>query len=361
MNVRSPMISRAIAIPFTPTIGCRINFNDVPLESLTPCSMLAKKLVFSPAQPSRSAPVDATPQKHNAVDDVELSVLSEESLDIIAELDCYQLELENSINEAKMNKKKRRPSAGRTKNLMDLKHRKSFALILNQPEEAATVADQTTLATQLTPKFEVTHTEKPTDVQSANVSSDVHYEEIVDDLQDDYIEFKNPAPFVRTFKRKSTRKPTIVDSESAQDPGATSKTFRSTIRSSIRRILNQHPKQSAADVHVSDEQPVSNLFSSLRQSLRRKPSTKSEPVEYNELGLSILIDGDRQVFKQETTLDQQRKPVHLFAARSAEELGEFGRKASLRNSFRNKTKDVRRQVLKSMFKTHVKEYKFGEK
>lgn len=105
------MQPRAIGLPFTPNVGCRIDFNNIPLEALTPCSMLNSKLVFSPV----SKAVEATPHRRD------LSVISEEAVDISKELDCYQLQLENSMNEAKASKKRG------TKNLIDMKNKSTFA------------------------------------------------------------------------------------------------------------------------------------------------------------------------------------------------------------------------------------------
>ncbi|KAH8315960.1 hypothetical protein KR074_009369 [Drosophila pseudoananassae] len=81
--------SLKIGLPFTPTLGCRIDFHGMSLSQLTPSKLLAEKLVFSPVPaPKRS-----------------LGAISEEStMDIGKELDRYQLELENSINEAKLRK-----------------------------------------------------------------------------------------------------------------------------------------------------------------------------------------------------------------------------------------------------------------
>ncbi|EDV45822.1 calponin homology domain-containing protein DDB_G0272472 [Drosophila erecta] len=81
--------SLKIGLPFTPTLGCRIDFHGMSLTQLTPSKLLAEKLVFSPVPgPKRS-----------------LGAISEESsMDIGKELDRYQLELENSINEAKLRK-----------------------------------------------------------------------------------------------------------------------------------------------------------------------------------------------------------------------------------------------------------------
>lgn len=81
--------SLKIGLPFAPNVGCRIDFHGLSLAQLTPSKLLAEKLVFSPVPgPKRS-----------------LGAISEEStMDIGKELDRYQLELENSINEAKLRK-----------------------------------------------------------------------------------------------------------------------------------------------------------------------------------------------------------------------------------------------------------------
>ncbi|XP_039500093.1 E3 ubiquitin-protein ligase BRE1A [Drosophila santomea] len=87
--------SLKIGLPFTPTLGCRIDFHGMSLTQLTPSKLLAEKLVFSPVP----VPVGVAAPKRS------LGAISEESsMDIGKELDRYQLELENSINEAKLRK-----------------------------------------------------------------------------------------------------------------------------------------------------------------------------------------------------------------------------------------------------------------
>lgn len=394
---RSPHIRRAIAVPFTPTIGCRINFDNVPLESLTPCTLLAKQLVFSPGPEPQQRPqapttaVCATPKKPEC----ELSVISEESLDIIAELDCYQLELENSINEAKIAKRARR-SAGRGKNLMDVKNRKSFAAMLGQAESADADVEPSNnasfelagaargsgidLAAKLTPKL---HDAKvvvadSSAVQSATDNSGVDYEEIDeatdaidrkhergvnaanDDADDDGFQFRNPAPFVRTYKRKSLRRPAApsranadaetVANEKEPSTGGGVSGIRHSIRNSIRRLIKAQPKKalSADEVNKPDDgDEHQNMFATLRQSLRRKPKQSDLPKRC-EHDISIVADTDRQVFRQQP----QRTGSDALQSRSADNLG-FRKGVSLRSSIRNTTKNVR-----SMFKKNAEEYEF---
>ena len=92
----------ALMVPFTPSTNYRINFQDVGKE-MTPCTLLATKLVIDSDKVLCSTPKRAAPCRRKS-----LSVISEEKseLDIGEELDYYQLELENSINEAKLKNQK---------------------------------------------------------------------------------------------------------------------------------------------------------------------------------------------------------------------------------------------------------------
>lgn len=94
----------ALMVPFTPSTNYRINFQDVG-KDLTPCTLLATKLVIDGDKVLSSTPKRVAPCRRKS-----LSVISEEKseLDIGEELDCYQLELENSINEAKLKNQKYR-------------------------------------------------------------------------------------------------------------------------------------------------------------------------------------------------------------------------------------------------------------
>lgn len=364
MELKKIPISRAIAIPFTPTIACRINFNDISLESLTPCSMLANKLKFTPGPPParEQTTTDVTPKKSAN----ELSLITEEAaVDINEELDCYQLELENSINEAKAIKKGRR-SSGRKKNLMDLKNsRHDFAFRLSQAaeesdndstDEEREVENEDYLK-QLTPKCDNNVVaEEIKIVQASEEKSindlDIEFEEILE-TSDDEFQFKNPAPFVRTFRRKSTRISKIVAKPATEtnvrlnaNKVATSG-IRNSIRKSFRKLINPKRTNSSENLNIEsgteDESSSKNIFSSIRQSFRRKTSKLPMPDAskgYAPLDVSIFVDGDhsRKIYKQNIT-DEKNRII------SDDDLNTIPlKKSSLRSSFRNTTKDVRRQV-----------------
>lgn len=287
--------------------------------------MLTNKLVLD------SPNLSITP-KRPVKPATELSVISEEALNIGDELDCYQLELENSINEAKVDKKKQTDS----KNLMDLKNKTTFARRLELSEQQFDeLTDETSVANEVVSPVE---------------NRDVVFEE-VNETSDDEFEFKNPAPFVRTYRR-STRKPSnpLVKSQEriANEPKEKSSGFRNSIRKSIRKLMAPH---TAKEAKSTIGEPTGSVFTTLRQSFRRKvPTSKTSLIDDNngsQHDVSILMDVDRKVYKQMP-----------YEKRSDDELNSFGRKISLRSSFRNTTKDVRRHVMKSVFKKNVEDYCF---
>lgn len=330
---------RAIAVPFTPNMGCRIDFNDIPLESLTPCSMLSKKLVID-------SPKLAITPKRPIKPATELSAISEEALNIGEELDCYQLELENSINEAKADKNKQTNG----KNLMDLKNKISFGRRLELSEQHFESENQLENDDDDTPIPE----EIPEKVPIDSEQQDVVFEEVTE-TSDDEFEFKNPAPFVRTYRR-SSRKPSNASVQSKEkiviEPKEKSSGFRNSIRKSIRKLIAPHSAKESKPTASSMDEPTGSVFTTLRQSFRRKPATSRTSLIDDNHGsdhdVSILMDVDRKVFKQ----TPQGKC-------SDDALNSFGRKKSLRSSFRNTTKDVRRHVMKSVFKKNVEDYCMG--
>lgn len=301
--------------------------------------MLKNKLVLN-----ESPNLAATTPKRSTKPATELSVISEEALNIGEELDCYQLELENSINEAKADKNKQTSSG---KNLMDLKNKSSFARRLEMPEAEKELDEGEDDDNDDTPIPEEIPTEMPTESDNR----DVVFEEVTE-TSDDEFEFKNPAPFVRTYRR-STRKPSNASVESREskvtEPKEKSSGFRNSIRKSIRKLMAPHSVKDSKPASSSMDEPSGSVFTTLRQSFRRKAAaSKSSLIDDNhgsEHDVSILMDVDRKVFKQTP-----------YEKHSDDALNSFGRKKSLRSSFRNTTKDVRRHVMKSVFKKNVEDY-----
>lgn len=403
-----------LGVPFTPTVGCRIDFNNVPLEALTPCSMLNNKLVFSPIK----KPADLTPKRQN------LSVISEEAVDISKELESYQLELENSMNEAKASKKRG------NKNLMDIKRKNTFIKRLTdsieedrakeklnqQPIESVSEPEHycqdssdghSECPKSSTPKTpnENCIAKYPLD-KSINENPDVVYEEVEEThieivveqhnminepaadafTGDKYekeeeceiekeIEFKNPAPFVRTYRRDVRRPAATLKSISEtskesneEKPKEQHEMFggiRSSIRKSIRKLMHPHSgkSKSSEDVSAKDTNTPSsstNILSSIRHSLRRKqpkqPLATSTPCD--SLHDISIIDNckPRAVFK-DVAIDKEK--VIVTNAGDGEDFAGgslFRSKTTIRSSFRKSS----RHVMKSVFNKNIEDYDLGK-
>lgn len=311
-----------------------------------------------------------------------LSVIDEEPLDIGEELDCYQLELENSINEAKARKQKSvgdaagaRPKARRS--LIDVKHISNLSMKLKQLEESegeeedadrkveiAPIAEQP--PTPPTPQAQMTFTvvkETTTTIHEEiriNVSNpDVQFEE-VDDFEDeeqDVDPFVNPAPFQRAYRKKEDPKqednfkqPSLPDVASATK----SHKVKDVIRRSFRKLM--HPKQQQHDqIQITDldEKPKSEeghhgFMSTIRHSFRRKvhkvkePQPKDEDVEAEKaLDMSVIVEAPRAVFRQPSE-DEYRT---IAPSGSMDKVG-----STLRSSLRRSTKDMKKQMMKNVFK-----------
>lgn len=402
--------------------------------------MLNNKLVFSPIK----KPTDLTPKRPN------LSVISEEAVDISKELDCYQLELENSMNEAKATKKRGH------KNLMDLRRKSTFARRLM---DAVTVnADDSVHQTEETDESKAIaddeHTaSKPNNEHSCQESSDGHsecpksstpktpnenciakypldksagehpdfvYEEIDathycrdENVENDEIvgnvsdaatdandgtytvtneaptpvqkeEFKNPAPFVRTYRR-DLRRPTAITPASTDDatprvPIAGDKpkehhhemfgSIRSSIRKSIRKLIHSggggvSSTKSKSTENVSSKEgattPVSssssNILASIRHSMRRKqpikqPLATSTPCE--SLNDISIIDNckPRAVFRDTASAVAEKVVAKDAGDRDALNGGIFKGRTTIRSSFRKSS----RHVMKSVFKKNIEDY-----
>lgn len=393
----------AIKVPFTPTLGCRIDFKNIPIEDLTPSSMLNRHLVFSPVK----KPEETTPKRPN------LSVISEEAVDISKELECYQLEIENSMNEAKATNKRD------NKNLMDLKRKSSFAKRLSAVGNDSNLKAKILAENVCTPgmveaiKVEEHSCHDSSNGQndcprsstpktpnenciakysidrslSINENPDVVYEEVneshgnMDAQRDDQIDdkmmkiraeedselFKNPAPFVRTYRRDArprrplrNREPIDMEPEILMKMDEKSKDsevfsgIRSSIRKSIRKLIHPHSSsknKSHEDETPTKEQPLSgsstNILTTIRHSLRRKqpkqPLATSTPRQsLNDISI-IDTDEPRAVYKDT-----------VFSARITHVDENLLRpRTNLRSSFRRS-----KQAVKSVFKKTTEDYEF---
>lgn len=326
----------AIALPFTPSLGRRIDFTNMALDGMTPSEMMAKTLKINSDTPKR------TVQRKS------LSIINEEPIDIEEELNCYQLELENSINEAKIRKKS-------NLNMMDLKHISNLSSIRFKNEiieesiieeeyekteeksiktDGTFVVNTTTTTTKDETEIEeiVTKNENSQILLDEDKNEDVVYEEL-----DDSTDFKAPAPFKRTYRRSIRfNKP-----KSQEDLNAAindSNKIANAIRKSFRKLIpNKNHENDKKELSKEDEKSH-GLMSTIRQSFRRK---KIPEVILPTEDPNVTINDDvRMIFKSTQTTTKEVTTE------------DFGRRVTLRSSFRKST----RNVMKSVFKKNVENY-----
>lgn len=359
MDVRHAPL--AIELPFTPTVGCRIDFKNIHIEDLTPSSMLNRHLILSPVQKLE----EITPKRPN------LSVISEEAVDISKELESYQLEIENSMNEAKATNKQ---------SLMDPKKKSLFSKRLcrgadNDNEKKTKItkvesnlAAQTEMDDHLcheTSNGECPKSSTPkTQNRSFNINEnpDVVYEEVNDSHISNEIQtnkkiiaetndlFKNPVhqPFVRVYRRDVQKKSAIEPTETTTkklekfEPDEKSKDnkeifggIRSSIRKSIRKLI-------IPTASKFNETTPTNILTTIRHSLRRKqpkqPLATSTPRQsLNEI--SIIDTAETRVIYKDTAFSARVNRVDNSSLRS---------KNNLRSSFRR------------FIKKNSEDYEFGK-
>jgi hypothetical protein len=363
--------SYALMLPITPNINHRIDFNKIPESALTPCSMLSNKLVID-----TETIVPATPKRNSVIKQKKsLSTISEE-LDIGEELDCYQLELENSINEAKAKNQKYKFDVTKTfkavleeeitdidnvatptpmeKEMNNETYTKEKTDMKDLPEVIEIVEPKNTVTATATAtnsneiklvindrshnldlniniKLNQENEEKPEASENAD-NTGVQYEEV----EDDEIDFQKPAPFQRAY-RKNLPKP----SEDFKVPSAAAPKhkFGDSIRRSIRKLMHHDKPEKTEKDKVEPEAEKEGLLSSIRHSLRRKP--KTVPLSVDDLEMSIVVDESRHVFKE-----------NKVEIKTTSEI----KSTIIRNSLRRSTKDVKKQVMKSVFQKKVEEF-----
>lgn len=369
----------AIGVPFTPTIGCRIDFKNINIEDLTPSSMLNRHLILSPVKPLD----ENVPKRSN------LSVISEEAVDISKELDCYQLEIENSMNEAKatnkiaVRSKKGFPFLKQLSNV-DNENEKKTKISTIEPNAVVEVEQielkvdehlchETTNGTNDCPKSSTPKTPNENCIakysvdRSFNINDanpDVVYEEVNDSHLSNDIQtnrkidtpvdnelFKDPAPFVRVYRRDVpkrsaaapintiTEKP-VQHEEKLKDSHDAFIGIRSSIRKSIRKLINPSGSKNSNEVKQTKDEPISsgssnNILSTIRHSLRRKqpkqPLATSTPRQsLNDISIIDTFE-PRTVYK-DTVFSARINHIDDDSSRP---------KNNLRSSFRRSKHAVR--------------------
>lgn len=360
-----------IGLPFVPTVGCRIDFNGMSLSQLTPSKLLADKLVFSPVAPL-SAPAKRS-----------LGAISEESsMDIGKELDRYQLELENSINEAKLRKNGIVLETTKTEVDVDVQLVQQLSPQREQLERHIVCTTRTQTLTEIREAAEEQEVEKLTEAgqpQQLEIEelpsevpevtepnpeleavpeldgNDVAYaSESEPEDEDDELDFKAPARFVRAYRPAATvagskeSLQSIASSKSSKsDKSAKSNGHgvRNMIRKSIRKLMHPMHHQQQQQQEQSEEPAQhhhNNIISSIRHSLRRRPQKQPQPAAESTAPADIsIVDSSERTMKLRSNVAQtEYMPIEQLTNE---------KKHTLRNSIRRSTRDVLRHVF---HKTH---------
>lgn len=286
-----------LPLPFIPTVNHRIDFSSMP-NNLTPSSLLTSMLILENNEVKISAP---SPKRNTSKLLKSLSIISEENdLDIGEELDNYQLQLENSINEAKIQKSKL--VLNDTKIILDTncslsQDNKEIFQNTTYTKEIVNILDVATLPS---PQAEPKEEEKEENMElkefldDSNDNDGIQFEEV-----DSFDDIQKLGQFKRAYRKEKTTSATTSTAtlkNSDDDPNEAKKshTIAKSIRSSIRKLM--HPNNLFVEKNKIDENIEKNegFFQTIRHSLRRKQKPKTSQVN---LDTSIV---GRQVFRETT-------------------------------------------------------------
>lgn len=286
-----------LPLNFTPTVNHRIDFSNMP-ENLT-CALLSTKLVLE----SNTVEVIGTPKKSmTTVTRKSLSVISELSedveIDIGEELDNYQLQLENSINEAKMQNRKYVFDA--PKAIAEEPDEEDKATEQENQRDDETVVNNATYTKEVLKTIEEStkEVECSASILSGLKESNVDDERFIDDHNED-VQFEEVDSFdedfgkLGQFKRAYRTDPPAAFKRPSIKTSTETHTKKSNLGGSIRRSIRKLiSHKSEKSTESSENEKHEGLFQSIRHSLRRKPKPKPEPVN-----LETTITG-RSVFRE---------------------------------------------------------------
>lgn len=298
-----PMI---LSLPFTPTVNHRIDFSNMP-DKLTPSVLFSSKLVIESDDEGRA---NGTPKKAPALKPCKsLSIISEEAeIDIGEELDNYQLQLENSINEAKMQNRKYIFDAPKTifeesesDEEQEMESAKSNATVVNDETYTKEVTKNSEVSTkEIQTAGTVTFTGlKESDVDDERFNDDnnedVQFEE-VDSFEEDFGKLGQFQRAYRTDASAVFKRPTAKVSEDSQPRKMN---LGGSIRRSIRKLISHKTDKTDSAENEKHE----GIFQAIRHSLRRKQKPKTNPVNLDN---SVI---DRTVFRETSNEDASKKTL----------------------------------------------------
>lgn len=250
-----------LALPFQPTVNHRIDFSNYP--NLVP-------LQHQQLQKEEAVAVKNVQQEETSAEHLSIIREEESEVDIGQELDNYQLELENSMNEAKIKK------------MFDAESPKSNG-------------ELTESGIKSQPKLEV---ETGCNDLKESQDDDVQFEEV--DSFEDYGNFK------RAYRKEKVNQ--VVDEatkKSSSNFPSDKKRFTTIVRNSVRKLIKSKSSKQT-QTKESHETKENNhhlgLIQSIRQSLRKKNRNQNKLAVSSPNPNLTTICENRRVFKEiETT------------------------------------------------------------
>lgn len=392
-----------IGLPFVPNVGCRIDFKDMSMSQLTPSKLLSQKLVFSPVPKSNKLSLDS---------------IGEETMDIGKELDCYQLELENSINEAKLRKNGGTELISETIDIdveqnIHIKHNltdiKEDSESVTTEETVETIRQHTEIQVTYETKEYIEAAEEPmtntnpfekseilpNEIQPiegikgnpfADVDDDDDEQEIAanpEDLDELYgpdsdveatdnsFDFKTPAPFVRAYTRAASPK-LRVSKESLEnkedhnkhsipdDHTKKSMTVKNIIRKSIRKLMHPGHQPKSHEQGADEEEKVDeekHSHGGIMNTIRQSLRRKPARTLLEEEP-SVVQECELSIIDgSERTMKLKSNFVQTEYVKIEDLTNE--KKHNIRNSIRRSTREVGHQFMKTMFHKKHEEYEFS--
>lgn len=294
-----------LPLPFAPSVNLRIDFSNMP-ENLTPAGLLSSKLVIN--NKNDDVAVNGTPKRSTTVSTRKsLSVISEEAeIDIGEELDNYQLQLENSINEAKMQNRKYVFDTPKTipEEVEDCETEAQAEEEREPPKTNTSAVNNATYTKESSRIVESSTKEMLSGIKEGNIddekfddnNEDVQFEE-VDSFEEDFGKLGQFQRAYRTDAPAAFKKPA---GKTSTDSQTKKMNLGGSIRRSIRKLINHKSEKSNEPAENGEKHE--GLFQTIRHSLRRKTKPKTTPVN-----LESSVIECRSVYRETSNQDDGSK------------------------------------------------------
>lgn len=264
-TITTPLV---MALPFQPTVNHRIDFTNIPSYVI---SQMLHTTHNEPEENEKRFQLICQQKNENQLKDDPLYVIQEEDgdLDIGQKLDEFQLELENSINEAKIKK-----SEGIE---VEKKEKPNENYMCSQNLQCE-------LNNEIDDDEENQHPKDDDDVQ---------FEEV--DSFEDYGNFRR-AYRTKENNPKSEKKPNVMN--------LNKNNLGSIMRRSMRKLITRKSVRSTVKNEAHDAKENQGLFQTIRQSLRKR-RTNPKVMTIVSPNRTIL---ERPVFKEVSRIEPQIIP-----------------------------------------------------